>query len=951
MKIAYLPLLALAAALASPVVAQYAAVPLGDADQLAAQMRVIGANPTDVVALTQAGELSTRLGDLSAAASLFARADKVDPRNGRVKAGMAAVLLHLERPGEALSYYNQAEGYGYPVARFAAERGLAYDLVAQQGRAQRDYRLALASGAGDDETVRRYALSLGISGQKEAALQQLEPLLRRNDRAGWRARAFVLAMNGEAGAAITIATTMMAPGQASGMTAFFARLPALGPAERAFAVQFGEVRPTPQRLADLRFAPALAPLASETVAVARPAPRVQVAAARPDKRKRPRKDEVQLAAVIPPPAPALLAPPAYGTYAPTSAGVARALPVGPGGFGARPPVAYSAPRALPARSPLPPPPTTPPRQVVVAPRTSIPSLGTLPSPRQPATVAYRAADTAVTSSLRSAAVTQDRFVAIERPGSLLSGYIRVPSAPLIARQTMPAAARPMPSVVVAPQTTATLAPPAPLRAAPRIVVSPQNTVILPMASIAKTSVAPPAIAFGTAPPLKIAASPVIATTLARPAPQATATVAAKPLVTAPVAQALVREAPPLITAPEPKPAGPSRDLALLAGPSKIGSSSAAPTGLLGSTPAITASPVAPVEASASSSLAPLPATAVVAGTAAVTLTPGVAENGSPAVPGFTPSVIGAPMPQITSAPVSDSPIVNVPGADAVPSVAPPLPASVPPPGAGFSVASVGVEPAASEIPAGLAVISPAPTDQVLARIVSALPVPASELNVAAPPKPVSAPKPARQVAAAAASAPVPARAHVVRPENMASGRKHEIAAVQDTELEPKKGQHTSTGNAKRREDQDDAAPVKGRRAALAKADAESKPTRAKHGREIVADDEPSSSKHHATDAKPAARKTSEKHEAEPQKYWVQVAGGANEASLGKAWSTAQAKAPALAGRKGYTAPLHATNRVLAGPFKTDDEARAFVNTLNKQGVHAFQFTNDKGQKVKKLGDD
>ncbi|MBH0619644.1 tetratricopeptide repeat protein, partial [Salmonella enterica] len=102
--------LAVTLALPATALAQYAApAPQSDADALAAQMRIIAAEPTNVDALAQAGELSTRVGDLSGAASLFARADKADPHNGRVKAGMAEVLLRSERPGEALRFFDQAE--------------------------------------------------------------------------------------------------------------------------------------------------------------------------------------------------------------------------------------------------------------------------------------------------------------------------------------------------------------------------------------------------------------------------------------------------------------------------------------------------------------------------------------------------------------------------------------------------------------------------------------------------------------------------------------------------------------------------------------------------------------------------------------------------------------------------------------------------------------------------
>jgi len=233
-----------------------------DADLLAAQMRQLAANPRDVNALATAGELSLKLGDLSAAASLFARADKVDSGNGRVKAGMAAILVRSERPGEALRFYEQAERSGLPTTRYAADRGLAYDLIGEQERAQRDYRAALAVSR-DDETVRRYALSLGISGRQAQALAQLDPLIRRQDRAGWRAQAFVLAMNGDTAAATKIVTAMMPGNLAQGLAAFFQRLPSLSPVDRAFAVHFGEIQPTPERIADARLAPKLAPLAGE----------------------------------------------------------------------------------------------------------------------------------------------------------------------------------------------------------------------------------------------------------------------------------------------------------------------------------------------------------------------------------------------------------------------------------------------------------------------------------------------------------------------------------------------------------------------------------------------------------------------------------------------------------------------------------------------------------------
>lgn len=88
---------------------------------------------------------------------------------------------------------------------------------------------------------------------------------------------------------------------------------------------------------------------------------------------------------------------------------------------------------------------------------------------------------------------------------------------------------------------------------------------------------------------------------------------------------------------------------------------------------------------------------------------------------------------------------------------------------------------------------------------------------------------------------------------------------------------------------------------------------------------------------------------DPPRIWVQVSGGANESDLPKAWNAVKGKAAALNGRQAYSTPLRATNRVVTGPFKTDAEARAFVNQLAKQGVSAFPFTSAKGQTMKPLG--
>ncbi|MDV3457293.1 SPOR domain-containing protein [Sphingomonas sp. HF-S4] len=254
--------IALALALAAtgaPALAQHGLMPTPNplADQLAQELRVVAADPRNVRALLAAGNLSAKLGDTAAALAFFARAETVDASNPGILAGRGAALVRMERPGEALRLFQAAEARGLNAREYAADRGFAYDLLGQPVLAQADYKRALQDDRDDDETVRRYALSLGITGNVEESMRQLDPLLRKSDRAAWRARAFVLAMNGDMPGAERIAASMMPGNMGSSLAPFFRRLANLAPADRAFAVHFGQISPTAARVADARLAPVL----------------------------------------------------------------------------------------------------------------------------------------------------------------------------------------------------------------------------------------------------------------------------------------------------------------------------------------------------------------------------------------------------------------------------------------------------------------------------------------------------------------------------------------------------------------------------------------------------------------------------------------------------------------------------------------------------------------------
>jgi Flp pilus assembly protein TadD len=212
--------------------------PNDPAAMLPVYLRILAQRPYDVDALTNAGQAALAVGDPNAALGFLARAEELSPRNMRVKVLLGSTLTMLEKPEDALRYFGEAVSLGATERDYAKDRGLAYDMRGDQKRAQKDYQAAIKVN-GDPEIVRRYALSLGISGEKQEALDRLTPLVRRNDQGAWRARAFVLAMNGEQAEASRIARQVTPLSAAASMDAFLRRLASLNPAQRAHAVNFG----------------------------------------------------------------------------------------------------------------------------------------------------------------------------------------------------------------------------------------------------------------------------------------------------------------------------------------------------------------------------------------------------------------------------------------------------------------------------------------------------------------------------------------------------------------------------------------------------------------------------------------------------------------------------------------------------------------------------------------
>jgi Flp pilus assembly protein TadD len=113
--------------------------------------------------------------------------------------------------------------------------------------------------------------------------------------------------------------------------------------------------------------------------------------------------------------------------------------------------------------------------------------------------------------------------------------------------------------------------------------------------------------------------------------------------------------------------------------------------------------------------------------------------------------------------------------------------------------------------------------------------------------------------------------------------------------------------------------------------------------------EPKKAEAKKPEPKKAEVKKAEPVKAAPSRVWVQIAGGADKKALPREYARLKAKAPKLLGARGaWTTPLRATNRLLVGPFKTDQEAQAFVNELNKLDFEAFSWTSPAGQEIEKL---
>lgn len=257
---------------------------------LTGALQRIAANENDSNALIDAGTAAIVLEDARAAYGFFNRALSLSSNNGRAKAGLGSALVRLENPDQALQMFQQATALGVSERMFLVDRGMAYDLVGDNARAQQDYQSALRYQP-SDRAQRYYALSLGILGHTDQAIQGLATLLQKKDRAAWRDRAFILAMNGRTKEAMELVKTTMPANVAAGLTPYLTKMNRLSNRQMALAVHYGQFPTSDTQLAAVGRGAQSAPATRPSAASAKAVPRTTIAARTPARRTQARADD------------------------------------------------------------------------------------------------------------------------------------------------------------------------------------------------------------------------------------------------------------------------------------------------------------------------------------------------------------------------------------------------------------------------------------------------------------------------------------------------------------------------------------------------------------------------------------------------------------------------------------------------------------------------------------
>lgn len=86
----------------------------------------------------------------------------------------------------------------------------------------------------------------------------------------------------------------------------------------------------------------------------------------------------------------------------------------------------------------------------------------------------------------------------------------------------------------------------------------------------------------------------------------------------------------------------------------------------------------------------------------------------------------------------------------------------------------------------------------------------------------------------------------------------------------------------------------------------------------------------------------------PRRIWLQIGVGQNRGLLRNDWRLKYRKFDVLKDKGPFVTPMGQTNRLLAGPFDNQAQAREALNALAAEDVDSFIWTSAEGQQIDEL---
>jgi tetratricopeptide (TPR) repeat protein len=146
-----------------------------EAEQLC--LRILAIEPKHFAALFRLGALRAQYGESNAAACVFAAAARAAPQSAAAQASVGVALARLNRPAEAIVYYQTALALDPRAADAHQNFGAALETLGRVREAIAHYQKALAIRPGYAEAHNHLGLALHSIGQPERALDHYRSAL------------------------------------------------------------------------------------------------------------------------------------------------------------------------------------------------------------------------------------------------------------------------------------------------------------------------------------------------------------------------------------------------------------------------------------------------------------------------------------------------------------------------------------------------------------------------------------------------------------------------------------------------------------------------------------------------------------------------------------------------------------------------------------------------------